>query len=122
MVLKRHLGEQYHRDLLGALSLARRARGLRGRTSLISSWLHLLKSWSLLITRGGSVAPATLCLLNIFSASLSLVFTGRHLEFSASLFTLQGDVMDLFYLALAGGFFALTAVLVSAFDKLRRHE
>jgi hypothetical protein len=29
--------------------------------------------------------------------------------------------MDLLYLALAGGFFALTAVLVSVFEKLRRH-
>ena len=28
--------------------------------------------------------------------------------------------MDLFYLALAGGFFALTAVLVSFFEKVRR--
>ncbi|MBS1221715.1 MAG: hypothetical protein H6R23_1335 [Proteobacteria bacterium] len=28
--------------------------------------------------------------------------------------------MDLLYLALAVGFFALTAVLVSAFEKLRR--
>ncbi|MDQ1315858.1 MAG: hypothetical protein QG662_1967, partial [Pseudomonadota bacterium] len=35
---------------------ARRARGLQGKTLRVSSWLHLLKSWSLLKTRGGSAS------------------------------------------------------------------
>jgi hypothetical protein len=36
------------------------------------------------------------------------------------LFTLEGNAMDLLYIALGVGFFALTAVLVSVFDGLRR--
>ena len=34
---------------------AQRVRGLRGKTSVTCSWLHLLKSWSLLNSRGDSV-------------------------------------------------------------------
>ncbi|MFC5583471.1 hypothetical protein, partial [Rhodanobacter terrae] len=37
---------------------APRARGLQGKTSWTCSWLHSLKSWSLLKSRGGSKSYA----------------------------------------------------------------
>jgi len=46
--------------------------------------------------------------------------TEIRLEFPVPLYKPDGDVVDLIYLTLGLGFFALTALLVSAFEHIRR--
>jgi len=54
-------------------------------------------------------------------ASLSYLFTVESLESVVSGFVLSGDIMDALYIVLAVGFFAVTALLIPFFEKLRRH-
>jgi hypothetical protein len=58
--------------------------------------------------------------LNEAFGILSQLFTVGCLEFDPYPPSLQGDVMDLLYIALAFGFFAATAALVPLFEKLRK--